>query len=361
MSGKDEGQEKTEEPTPERIRKARQDGDVAKSNDVSAAAAYVGLLAAMFLTASSGAMGAGEALYGFMARPHEHADLLLTLDGESEAAAIVGRALLALSPMLLLPFAFTLTALLTQQAIVFAPKKIEFKGNRLSLVENFKNKFGLTGMVEFAKSAVKMFTVSIILWLLIMGGLERIITMPLYPGTSLPEKLSDEGMRLLVAATAVAVIIGCIDYVWIAWDHRRKLRMSHQEIKEEGKESEGDPHMKQARRQRAREIASNRMMNDVPKASVIVTNPTHFAVALRWTREEGGAPVCVAKGVDEIAARIREIATENDIPIYRDPPTARAIFDTVEIGDEVQPDHYRAVAVAVRFAEDIAAKAKARR
>ncbi len=140
----------------------------------------------------------------------------------------------------------------------------------------------------------------------------------------------------------------------------RKNRMSDKEIRDEMKDAEGDPHMKQQRRQRGQEIAMNQMLSDVPKADVIVVNPTHYAVALQWSRNQGEAPVVTAKGVDEVARRIREIAHESAIPIHRDPPTARALHASVEIGSEIAPDHYRAVAAAIRFADMIRRKRKAR-
>ena len=134
--------------------------------------------------------------------------------------------------------------------------------------------------------------------------------------------------------------------------------MSFQEMRDEARESEGDPHLKQERRRRANDIASNRMLLDVPKADVVIVNPTHYAVALHWSRKKGEAPVCVAKGADEIAARIRELAAEHGVPLHRDPATARALFAMTEIGSEIAPEHYKAVAAAVRFAETMRRKVK---
>ncbi|NCM97925.1 MAG: flagellar biosynthesis protein FlhB, partial [Rhodobacterales bacterium] len=133
------------------------------------------------------------------------------------------------------------------------------------------------------------------------------------------------------------------------------------EMMDENKDSEGDPHTKAARRQRGYDIATNRMLEDVPQADVIVVNPTHYAVALKWDRAARRAPVCVAKGVDEIAARIRERAAAAGVPIHRDPPTARALHASVEIGQEIRPDQYRAVAAAIRFAEAMRKRARQRR
>jgi flagellar biosynthetic protein FlhB len=154
------------------------------------------------------------------------------------------------------------------------------------------------------------------------------------------------------------LVIGGIDYMWQYQEHLRKNRMSHKEMMDEFKQNEGDPHMKQQRRQKGYEIAMNQMLADVPEADVVIVNPTHYAVALKWSRLPGEAPVCVAKGVDEIAARIREAAAEAGVPIHRNPPTARALHASVDIGHEILPDQYQAVAAAIRFAEMMRKKAR---
>ena len=134
--------------------------------------------------------------------------------------------------------------------------------------------------------------------------------------------------------------------------------MSHKELTDEAKQAEGDPHMKQQRRQRGHEIAMNKMIAEVPTADVVIVNPTHYAVALKWDRSTPGAPECVAKGVDNVAARIREIAQENAVPIHSDPPTARALYASVNLGEEIAPEHYKPVAAAIRFAEAMREKAR---
>ncbi|MEM7318581.1 MAG: EscU/YscU/HrcU family type III secretion system export apparatus switch protein, partial [Pseudomonadota bacterium] len=164
--------------------------------------------------------------------------------------------------------------------------------------------------------------------------------------------------RFMLIVLVVATAIGLVDLVWQRAEHLRKNRMSRKEITDETKESEGDPHMKNQRRQRGQEIAANQMMAEVPKADVVVVNPTHYAVALKWSRSPGSAPVCVAKGVDEIAAAIRRVAAEAAVPVHSDPPTARALHASVELGEQIHQDHYRAVAAAIRFAEAMRLKAR---
>ena len=165
---------------------------------------------------------------------------------------------------------------------------------------------------------------------------------------------------LLTITCLIAVTIAGVDLVWQRFDHARRLRMSYQDLREEARQSEGDPHMKAQRRSRAEAIATNRMLLDVPKADVVIVNPTHYAVALKWSRAKGSAPVCVAKGEDEVALRIREVAATAGVPVHSDPPTARALHATVEIGREIAPEHYRAVAAAIRFADRMRQAARAR-
>jgi flagellar biosynthetic protein FlhB len=158
-------------------------------------------------------------------------------------------------------------------------------------------------------------------------------------------------VQFLALVFVVKLSIGAIDFFWQRAEHLRRNRMSHKEMRDEHKQSEGDPHAKGERTRRGREIASNRMLDAVSEASVVIVNPTHYAVALKWSPTDLGAPVCIAKGVDEIAARIRERAEQAGIPIHSDPPTARALHATVDVDQEIHAEHYGAVAAAIRFAE----------
>jgi len=354
--GEDDGQEKSFDPTPEKLRKAREDGNIAKSTDVTAAAAYVGLLVALVVAAAGAATKAGAALTSFLAMPDVMAAETLGPDGMQILVPIVGQVLTAVAPLLLLPVACTLVALYAQNAVVATPKNLVMKLSRVSLISNAKQKYGLSGIVEFLKSMTKLIAISIVLAVIVSGNIEQYLTLSMMPGKALAGLLYEEARRLLLPVTVIAVGIALFDFFWRHHDHRRKLRMSSQDMKDEQKQSEGDPHMKQSRRQRGREIAMNRMMVDVPKADVVIVNPTHYAVALVWAREAGTAPVCVAKGVDEIALKIKEIATNNDVPIMSDPPTARLIHATVDLGREIRPDQYKAIAAAIRFADAVNAK-----
>ena len=238
-----------------------------------------------------------------------------------------------------------------------APEKLQPKLNRISPISNAKNKFGRSGLFEFFKSFVKLTIYALVLGVFIWKKLPQMLsTLSLSPGMS-TVILLELCIQFLALVLLVALTIGVIDYFWQHQEHLRKNRMSHKELMDEIKQNEGDPHVKQQRRQKGYDIAMNQMLSEVPDADVIVVNPTHYAVALKWSRLPGEAPVCIAKGVDEIAARIREVAVEHGIPIHSAPPTARALHATVEIGAEIPPDQYQAVAAAIRFAEKMRKRA----
>lgn len=315
----------------------------------------------MAIGAGGAASKAGEALWGFLARPDAMANRVLAPDGMAELSSVFIRVLWAVAPFLLLPVAFTIVALYAQNAVVVTPASLNMKLSRISLISNAKQKYGLTGIVEFLKSTVKLIAIAVVLVIILTASAEEYLTLSMFSGKALAGELLEESTLFMRAVTVIAVTIAFFDYFWRRHDHRRKLMMSAQDMKDEQKQSEGDLHMKQSRRQRGREIAMNRMMLDVPSADVVVVNPTHYAVALKWERKAGTAPVCVAKGVDEVAARIREIATREGVPIMSDPPTARLIHAKVEIGHEVHPEHYQAVAAAIRFADTVNQKARRKR
>lgn len=357
--GEDSG-EKVFDPTPSRLEDARRKGDVPRSVDVNAAASYLGLLGAILAFGAWSVEGAASALMVFIDQPDRLMGMVLGPGGAGLSGAIMADAMRALAPLFLVPFAAVLVSLFAQQAIVFSATKLQPKLSKLSLISNAKQKFGPTGLVEFAKSAVKLVAISVALFLVLAGDLDEMIGAATADPRVLGALLAEELVVLLTITCLIAAVIGALDLVWQRFDHARKLRMSLQEIKEEVKQSEGDPHVKAQRRSRAEAIATNRMLLDVPKADVVIVNPTHYAVALKWSRAKGAAPVCVAKGEGETALRIRDVAATAKVPVHSDPPTARALHATVKIGREIAPEHYRAVAAAIRFADRIRRAAKAR-
>lgn len=354
MSQADTDDDKQHEPTQKKLDEARRKGDVPKSTDLTIAAVYGGFL----LVATSLGPGTAEKMGSSLASLLRNADVL-SVTGYPVFGMILAAVSAAMLPWFLGPGILALLSIIGQRGLVFAPSKLAPKLSRISPISVAKQKFGRSGLFEFLKSFLKLSIYSIILGVYLNAQMPRIIgTVALEPPLVIAE-LGRLTLGMLGIVLFVALVIGFIDAVFQQSEHMRKNRMSRKELMDEVKHSEGDPHMKQQRRQKGMEIAMNQMLADVPEANVVIVNPTHYAVALKWDRMSPGAPVCVAKGVDEIAAKIREVAAEHAIPIHSDPPTARALHASVDIGDEISPDHYAPVAAAIRFAEMVRKKAAA--
>jgi flagellar biosynthesis protein FlhB len=330
---------------------ARKKGEVPKSTDLMTSASYGGflLIAGSFGAASLTTLA--STMSGFLGNADSLSALMFSGSGQAIGGGIIMSVLQALAPWFLVPALAVILAIVAQRSFVAAPEKLIPKLSRISIMSNAKNKFGRAGLFEFGKSFVKLLIYGSVLWVFLMNRMPEILsTMSLSPGM-VAVVLLKLCFSFLSIVLMISLAIGAVDYLFQQQEHARKNRMSHQEVKDEAKQSEGDPHMKQKRRQKGYEIAMNQMIAAVPEADVIIVNPTHYAVALKWDRGSGAAPVCIAKGVDEIAAKIREVASENGIAIHRDPPTARALYAVVEVDQEIWPEHYQAVAAAIRFAE----------
>ncbi|NWG93395.1 MAG: EscU/YscU/HrcU family type III secretion system export apparatus switch protein, partial [Parvularculaceae bacterium] len=291
-----DGQEKSFDPTPSRLEKARRDGDIALSRETTASAAYLGL----YVVAASGAGGISIALAQTLRRLHEApAEFTMLSDGRAHVAAVSLAKSVASSGALLLaaPAACVVAAIVAQKAFVFTPSKIAFKWSRLSIAENAKQKFGPQGLSEFLVSAAKLAGVLALFLLLFAGRYMQLPAAALLPAEAAAPALHKEAVLLLGAVLILSVAIAAFDAVRVHGARRKRLMMSLDDIRRESKETEGDPHMKQSRRERSRALATNRMLLDVPKASVVIVNPTHYAVALKWDGPKTGAPVVIAKGV----------------------------------------------------------------
>ncbi len=357
MSASDDS-DKSFEATPQKLEKARKKGEIAKSNDLSVVAAYAGLLAALLVAGPYMAEQLGNLFVVLIDQSDQFAGLVTVGPATSTVAGILKSTLTPIAVLFVLPAAAVLLSLIAQRALIFAPDKLKPRISRISIISNAKNKFGRGGLFEFAKGFVKLLIYGTCLALFLRANLPEILTASAAPARSSILLMMSLLTRFLFIVITIALAIGVVDYLWQHAEHLRKNRMSRKEIQDETKDSEGDPHIKQQRRQRAQEIATNQMMAEVPKADVVIVNPTHFAVALKWSRATSSAPVCVAKGVDEIAATIRSTAGAAGVPIHSDPPTARALHATVKIGQEITEEYYRPVAAAIRFAETMRKKAK---
>ncbi len=350
--------DKTHEPTPKKLEKAREKGEIARAADVSVAASYGGLLMTVWIAGATITVSLGAVLMGLIERSEPLSELLVAGPG----LPLVGQLLTSLSGGLLAlflpPGLAVLLVILAQRAFLVTPSKLQPKFSRVSLLSNARNKFGRSGLFEFAKSFAKLCLYSIGMTLFIWNRLPEIVLSARTTPEMAAALMGRMCLEFLVVVFLISAAIGGVDAIWQHAEHRRKNRMSRKELLDETKDAEGDPYMKQERRMRGQEIATQRMLSDVPSSDVVIVNPTHFSVALKWSRLPGAAPVCVAKGVDEMALTIRRCAQEAGVPIHSDPPTARTLHATVEIGAQIDPDQYMAVAAAIRFAEKMRERAK---
>ncbi|MDO5632018.1 MAG: flagellar type III secretion system protein FlhB [Paracoccus sp. (in: a-proteobacteria)] len=338
----------------QKIRKAREKGDIVRSTEVNAALMYLGAWVAFALLAGYAVrtwLAMGARAMGADGWPQGSVYALADSLWQFAAMAVLA--------LVLVPGVTIIAGLAAQRSIVFAGKKIMPDIKKINPFANAKQKFGKSGLVQFAISLAKVGVVCVGGWYLFTSLINLVLNTPFMGEGRWVAGLGMLIGRVLLMALAISAVFAIIDYLWKRHEHLQKLRMSRKEMQDEHKDSEGDPHMKGARRQKAVDIVMSQMIADVAKADVVIVNPTHYAVALEWKRGSGLAPVCVAKGVDEIAAKIREKAKENNVPIWSDPPCARAIHATVKVGEEIHRDHFGPVAAAIRFAEKMRARSRA--
>lgn len=359
MSEEDDS-EREFDPTPHKLEEARRKGDIVRSSEITVAAAYGGILLASLALGGRALIAFGDQAMVLLDQADGLSRQMLG-GGSAVAAGVAARLLGPAMLWLLAPAVLVLLALLAQRAIVVAPDKIMPKLSRIDPLGNARQKFGRTGLFEFLKSFVKLVVIAVILARFLSGKVAQIIATQEMGVQIAVREMLRMLLDFLTLLAVIAAVIAAIDYLWQRAEFLRRNRMTRKELMDEMKQSEGDPHIRQQRRQKAIAIATRQMISEVAKADVVVVNPTHYAVALQWQRGSGRAPVCIAKGVDEIAARIREVAQKSAVPIHSDPPTARALYVTIDIGEEIRPEQYRAVAAAIRFAEKMRARAKGRR
>lgn len=339
--------QQTEEPTSRRLQQAREQGDQVKSVEVQTLI----LLAGATLTVS--VMGPGVAvsfinkLRVFLAEP----DRMAT---DPAALIMLLRTLLieiasTLGPFFAMLLIFGLAGNFVQGMPVISASRLAPNLSKLSLISGFKRMFGTDGIANMLKGLLKILVVGGVIWTQLWPeryGLELVLTQS---PAAVAYDMSKLFIRLMIAALSAITVIAAADYMLQRHEFFKRNRMSKEEIKEEMKDTEGDPKVKAKIRQLRFERARKRMMAAVPKATVVITNPTHFAVALLYEQGKTAAPVCVAKGVDELAFRIRDLAKQHDVPVIENPPLARALYATVEVDDIIPAEHYKAVAEVIGY------------
>lgn len=347
MAEETDKDQKTHAPSDKKLEDARKKGDVASAPEIRHAAMFAGLLVAV------GSLGLAtlDALERIAAGLWGHAETLaFTPDATHRfAAGLTGQLALALAPMLAALFGFALIGGLLQQRPMIAWSRVAPKWSKLSPIGGAKRLFGAKAWVEFAKTVAKLVAVCLVAWIVIS---------PLIPGFDRMVGLDPAGIGRLAGEIGkallrtIAILVGAIalaDFVWQRQHWLGRMRMSLQELKDEHKQQEGDPKIKAKIRQIGMQRARRRMMAAVPGASVVITNPTHFAVALRYDHGAMAAPMVVAKGTDAVALKIREIAAAHGVPLVENRPLARALHASAEIDRPIPVEHYTAVAEVISF------------
>lgn len=340
---------KTEEATPRKLEEARRKGDVAKSQDIPQ---WMSLAAASSVLLAAGGMFSAKMaadLTPFIAQPHEMIGMLEAGDG----ADVMRRAIWAAAPILgavLFAAAAAGTAgNLLQQGFLWTGEKLKPDLSKISPMKGFKRVFGVDGLVQFLKTLLKVIAVGVISWFVLKSHAREFENLAaMGPAAILPAALKLI-LALMTPVLAFLAATAAADWLWAKVRFADQMKMTREELKEDFKQSEGDPHVKARLRQIRIERSRKRMMQNVPTATVVITNPTHFAVALRYVQGETAAPVCVAKGVDTLALKIREVAGEHEVPILEDPPLARALYATVEVDEPIQREHFEVVARVIGF------------
>jgi flagellar biosynthetic protein FlhB len=349
---------RTEDASPRKLEEARRRGDVAKSQDVPQWASLAAASSVVAICGGSMAREMAERLAPFLSHPE-------AFSLENGGGVTVARqAMLAGAPVILAVMgAASLAGVagnLVQHGFLFSPEKLAPDASRLSPMEGFKRLYGIDGMVHFLKSTLKIGLVGAVSWMVLKPHVREFELLPmLEPMALLP--LAAEMLRTLLMAILGLLGAGAlIDWIWQRQRFLQRMRMTKEEVKEDFRQSEGDPHIRARIRQIRTERARRRMMQNVHKATVVVMNPTHYAVALRYVSGETAAPQCVAKGIDSLALRIREVAEENRVPVVEDAPLARALYATVEIDQTIPREHYEAVAKVIGFVMQAANRRRAR-
>ncbi len=348
MADTPDPESKTEDATPRKLEEARKKGDVAKSPDVASALSLAGAAAVILMAGGWFATSMAEQFLPFIAAPH-------TMMGGLEAGAgveIGGIALWAITPFLGAVMLATILGgvggNLAQSGILFTGEKLKPDWSKVNPLAGFKRIFGPDGLVQFVKTFLKLLAVVVVCWLVLKPHANELANMAAMSPAMILPFTRDLAISLMVSALVFLSFTAGVDFLWQKYRFAERMKMTKEELKEDYKQSEGDPHVKAKLKQIRAQRSRQRMMQAVPTATVIVTNPTHFSVALRYEAGDA-APVCVAKGVDAVALRIREVAREHAVPIVENVPLARALYAAVDVDETIPREHFEAAAKVIGF------------
>lgn len=339
--------EKTEPASPRRMEQAREDGDVPRSRELATCS--------ILLAAGLGFMVLGD---GIVRHLHKAMVNGLSFDRETafdsnaqlaQIATSIVDLLTAFAPFALLLIVVALASPMLIGGWLFSAKALQPNFARMSPFRGLGNMISTNAGVELLKAIAKTFLVGIVAWIVMSHQLNSVLALSVEPAKSGSAHLAHLLMTSFLAIVGGLVVIALIDAPYQMWHYANKLKMTRQELRQEAKESDGNPEIKAKIRQQQREMAQRRMMSAVPTADVVVTNPTHYAVALKYAEGKMRAPQVVAKGADEVAAKIRELAKENNVPMLEAPPLARALYRHTELGDAIPEALYTAVAEVLAY------------
>lgn len=346
MAENDAG-ERSEQATPKRLKEAREKGQVARSRELTTALLLITASVSLYSFSSPMGLGFAEAAKKAFIPDRKHlfnSQTMLQALGE-----LIGDVVIAVAPFFLLLFALAVLSPLLTGGLSFSFKSASPQANRMSLGKGFKRMFGLHALVELLKALAKVSVVFIVGYLVINQVFPELVALGSSTATSGIERAMDLVARSFFLISLSLLVIALIDVPYQLWNHAKQLKMTKQEVKDEYKDTEGKPEVKSKVRQVQRELAQRRMMEAVPDADVVVTNPEHYSVAIKYDAMRSSAPIVVAKGVDEIAMQIRKVAIANDVPLLASPPLARAVYHTTEIDQEVPQGLYLAVAQVLAY------------
>jgi flagellar biosynthetic protein FlhB len=347
MAENEDGATKSEEATPRRIEEARKQGDVAKSMDLVQVFSLSGCFLALIMGGGAMARRMADQLLPFIAHPDA-----IPLAGQA-GAHVTWQVLAAAGPFLGAVMGATMLAgvggNVIQHGVLFAASKLAPDVSRINPIEGFKRVFGIDGFMNFLRSALKVLLISAVAWWVLAPRAADLPGLVAVGPAGILQYSVGLARSLMFAVLALLALGAILDFIWQRQRFMERMKMTKEEFKEDFKQSEGDPHVKARQRQIRNERGRRRMMQKVPTATVVVMNPTHYAVALRYVQGETAAPECVAKGIDAIALKIREVAEGAGVPVIEDPPLARALYAAVEIDQVIPHAHYEAVAKIIGF------------
>lgn len=347
MADDQDKSQKTEDPTAHRLADAAKKGQVPKSQEVNHVFVLSAIAFVLVFFAPGFARSLANILRVFFESPH------LIEMGEGDLRAFMGAVATAIILKMALPILVLMTAAvsanLVQAKVVISAESMKPKLSKLSPIKGAVKMVSPKSLVEFTKSAIKISVVGVVVFSIIWPQRDVLPQLMSIDLNEIFMFVRSIILRILVAVIIIMILVAMLDFKYQKYEHKKGLRMSKQDIKDESKQTDGDPMVKARIRSLRLERGRQRMMQAVPAADVVITNPTHFAVVLQYEAKSMEAPKLVAKGVDHLALRIREIAEENGIPVVENPPVARALYATVEIDAEVPNEHYKAVAEIIGY------------